>query len=133
MDDMMNSAGTLINGANDMIKNINAILGDAKTQAAMRGSIQNVEAITGQTSAMMEANAANIQQITANMAAMTAQMNASLQQLDGDGATSATSGENGRQYEKYYGTLRYDCPLYGNDDDQSAEPGRHSDDAAQYG
>ena len=57
MDDMMNSAGTLINGANDMIKNINAILGDAKTQAAMRGSIQNVEAITGQTSAMMEANA----------------------------------------------------------------------------
>ena len=93
MDDMMNSAGTLINGANDMIKNINAILGDAKTQAAMRGSIQNVEAITGQTSAMMEANAANIQQITANMAAMTAQMNASLQQLDGDGATSANVRE----------------------------------------
>ena len=93
MDDMMNSAGTLINGANDMIKNINAVIGDPKTQASMRGTINNMEALTGQASTMMDANAANIQQITANMAAMTAQMNASLQQIDGDGATSANVRE----------------------------------------
>ncbi len=89
MDDMVNSAGALINGANDMLNSINAIIGDARTQEAMRRMIGNMEVITAQTSAMMDANAANIQQITANMAAITAQMNASLQQLDGDGATSA--------------------------------------------
>lgn len=68
MDDMMDSASKLMGSADDMVKNINAIIGDEKTQAAMRGSIQ---------------------QITANMAAMTAQMNASMQNLDGDGAASA--------------------------------------------
>lgn len=78
MDDMMDSAGKLMGSADDMVKNINAIIGDEKTQAAMRGSIQNIDA-----------NAGNIQQITANMAAMTAQMNASMQNLDGDGAASA--------------------------------------------
>lgn len=89
MDDMMDSAGKLMGSADDMVKNINAIIGDEKTQAAMRGSIQNIDAITGKTSQMMDANAGNIQQITANMAAMTAQMNASMQNLDGDGAASA--------------------------------------------
>ncbi len=88
MDDMMHSADTLISGANEMMHNINAVIGDAKTQEAMRGSIQNVDAITAQTNAMLDANAANIQQITGNMAAMTSQMNASMQRLDGDGATS---------------------------------------------
>ncbi|WP_302420055.1 MlaD family protein [uncultured Megasphaera sp.] len=89
MDDMMDSAGKLMGSADDMVKNINAIIGDEKTQAAMRGSIQNIDDITGKTSQMMDANAGNIQQITANMAAMTAQMNASMQNLDGDGAASA--------------------------------------------
>ena len=89
MDDMMDSAGKLMGSADDMVKNINAIIGDEKTQAAMRGSIQHIDDITGKTSQMMDANAGNIQQITANMAAMTAQMNASMQNLDGDGAASA--------------------------------------------
>lgn len=89
MDDMMDGAGELMKSADSMVKNINAIIGDQKTQEAMRGSIQNIDAITGKTSDMMDANAGNIQQITANMAAMTAQMNASMQHLDGDGAASA--------------------------------------------
>ena len=74
MDDMMDSAGKLMGSADDMVKNINAIIGDEKTQAAMRGSIQHIDDITGKTSQMMDANAGNIQQITANMAAMTAQI-----------------------------------------------------------
>ena len=61
MDDMMDSAGKLMGSADDMVKNINAIIGDEKTQAAMRGSIQNIDAITGKTSQMMDANAGNIQ------------------------------------------------------------------------
>lgn len=89
MDDMMESAGQLMNNANKMVENINTVIGDPKTQQAMRGSMQNIEAITGQTSAMLDANAGNIQQITANMAAMTSQMNQSLANIDGDGATSA--------------------------------------------
>mgnify|MGYP000573918759 CR=1 FL=1 len=76
-----------------MVKSLNAVIGDAKTQAAMRGSIQNIDAITGRTSQMLDANAANVEAITANMAAVTAQMNASMQQLDGDGATSANARE----------------------------------------
>lgn len=89
MDDMMDSASKLMGNANKMVENINAVIGDPKTQQAMRGSMQNIEAITGQTSAMLDANAGNIQQITANMAAMTGQMNQSLGNIDGDGATSA--------------------------------------------
>lgn len=88
MDDVMDNANTLINGANDMVKNINAVIGDANTQNAMRGTIQNIEAITGKTSGMMDANAGNIQQMTANMAAITSQMNESMQRIDGDGSTS---------------------------------------------
>lgn len=93
MDDVMDSANTLINGANDMVKNINTVIGDANTQSAMRGTIQNIQDITGKTSGMMDANAGNIQQMTANMAAITAQMNESMQHIDGDGRTS----ENVRQ------------------------------------
>lgn len=89
MDDVMDSANTLIHGANDMVKNINTVIGDAKTQQAMRGTVQNMEAITGKASGMMDANAGNIQQMTANMAAITAQMNESMQRIDGDGSTSA--------------------------------------------
>ena len=70
MDDMMDSASQLMGNANKMVENINTVIGDPKTQEAMRGSMQNIEAITGQTSAMLDANAGNIQQITANMAAM---------------------------------------------------------------
>lgn len=76
-----------------MVKSLNAVIGDEKTQAAMRGSIQNIDAITGRTSQMLDANAANVEAITANMAAVTAQMNASMQNLDGDGATSANARE----------------------------------------
>ena len=89
MDDMMDSASQLMDNANKMVENINTVIGDPKTQEAMRGSMQNIEAITGQTSAMLDANAGNIQQITANMAAMTSQMNQSLANIDGDGAMSA--------------------------------------------
>lgn len=89
MDDMMDSAGKLMGNANKMIENINAVIGDAAMQQSMRGTMHNIEAMTGQTSDMLNANAANIQQITANMAAMTGQINQSLQQMDGDGATSA--------------------------------------------
>lgn len=93
MDDMMESASQLMGNANKMVENINTVIGDPQTQQAMRGSMQNIETITAQTSAMMDANAGNIQQITANMAAMTGQMNQSLAAIDGDGATS----ENVRQ------------------------------------
>lgn len=93
MDDMMDSASQLMGNANKMVENINTVIGDPQTQQAMRGSMQNIETITAQTSAMMDANAGNIQQITANMAAMTGQMNQSLADIDGDGATS----ENVRQ------------------------------------
>ena len=89
MDDMMDSASKLMSNANKMVENINTVIGDPATQQAMRGSMQNIEAITGQTSAMLDANAGNIQEITANMAAMTGQMNQSLANIDGDGATSA--------------------------------------------
>ena len=93
MDDMMDSASKLMGSADEMVKSLNAVIGDEKTQAAMRGSIQNIDAITGRTSQMLDANAANVEAITANMAAVTAQMNASMQQLDGDGATSANARE----------------------------------------
>lgn len=89
MDDMMDSASKLMSNANKMVENINTVIGDPATQQAMRGSMQNIEAITGKTSAMLDANAGNIQEITANMAAMTGQMNQSLANIDGDGATSA--------------------------------------------
>lgn len=93
MDDMMDNASRLMGSANQMIESINAVIGNPQTQEAMRGSMQNMEAITAQVSAMMDANAGNIQQITANMAAITGQMNQSLAAIDGDGATS----ENVRQ------------------------------------
>ena len=100
MDDMMESASTLMASANEMVKNLNNIVGDPKSQAALRGTLQNIETITGnvgdmtgKASNMMDANAGNIQQMTANMADMTSQMNASLSRMDGDGAMS----DNARQ------------------------------------
>ncbi|MCH4166291.1 MAG: MlaD family protein [Megasphaera sp.] len=96
MDDMMTSANTLMADANDMLKSLNAVIGDPSTQQALRGSFKNIESmtanmsgVTGKANSMMDANAANIQEMTAHMAAVTAQMDASMQSMDGDGSASA--------------------------------------------
>lgn len=41
----------------------------------MRGSIRNVEALTGNANDILAANAGNVQQMTANMVAVTGQLN----------------------------------------------------------
>ncbi len=96
MDDMMHSATQLVNSVNDMMKNVNSVIGDEKTQTAMRGTIQNMEALTGNMNGVVEANSANLQAITSNMAAVTGSMNGvasqlerSAQTMDGDGSMSA--------------------------------------------
>lgn len=88
VNDMMKSADKLLTNVNLMMRNVNTVIGDEKTQAAMRGSLQNLEALTGNANGMMEANAGNVQQMTANMAAMTTALNESVQRLDGDGSLS---------------------------------------------
>lgn len=71
MDDMMDSASKLMGSADEMVKSLNAVIGDEKTQAAMRGSIQNIDAITGRTSQMLDANAANARETAANIKSIT--------------------------------------------------------------
>lgn len=91
MDDMMESTGKLIANANDMINNINNVIGHPETQQAMRGTIQNIEGMTGRVNGLMDANAGNIQSMTAHMAAVTASLDetaAQLAPMNRDGAIS---------------------------------------------
>ena len=91
MDDMMESTGKLIANANDMINNINNVIGHPETQQAMRGTIQNIEGMTGRVNGLMDANAGNIQSMTAHMAAVTASLDetaAQLAAMNRDGAIS---------------------------------------------
>lgn len=91
MDDMMESTGKLIANANDMINNINNVIGHPETQQAMRGTIQNIEGMTGRVNGLMDANAGNIQSMTAHMAAVTASLDETAAQLvamNRDGAIS---------------------------------------------
>jgi phospholipid/cholesterol/gamma-HCH transport system substrate-binding protein len=95
MDDMMKSANALMANVSDMMKNVNAVIGDARTQQAMRGTFQNMEALTANLNKTVESNSGNLQAITGNMAATTASMNGlvtqlqqSAQRVDGDGSTS---------------------------------------------
>ena len=118
MDDMMDSAGKLMGSADDMVKNINAIIGDEKTQAAMRGSIQNIDAITGKTSQMMDANAGN-DSSDERVHAEPRWRWRGFGQCPGDGG----------QHEADYGPFPDHCPVDGKDDDGSADPGQYSDDA----
>ncbi|WP_441562205.1 MlaD family protein [Colibacter massiliensis] len=89
VDDVMDNANKLLNNVNDMMKNVNSVIGDEKTQSAMRGSIRNVEALTGNANDILAANAGNVQQMTANMVAVTGQLNETVQRMDGDGAVSS--------------------------------------------
>lgn len=91
MDDMMESTGKLIANANDMINNINNVIGHPETQQAMRGTLQNIEGMTGRVNGLMDANAGNIQSMTAHMAAVTASLDetaAQLAAMNRDGAIS---------------------------------------------
>lgn len=89
VDDVMDNANKLLNNVNDMMKNVNSVIGDEKTQDAMRGSIQNIEGITGNVNQMLAENAGNVQQTAANMAAVTGQLNETVQRMDGDGKMSS--------------------------------------------
>lgn len=91
MDDMMESTGKLVASANDMINNINSVIGHPDTQKAMRGTFQNIEGMTGRVNGLMDANAGNIQEMTAHMASVTASLDAAAAQLaamNSDGAIS---------------------------------------------
>lgn len=95
VNDMMHSTNQLISSVNDMMKNVNSVIGDERTQAAMRGTLQNTEAITANMNNLITANSNNLQAITANMAAATSSMNELASQLersaktmDGDGGMS---------------------------------------------
>lgn len=115
MDDMMHSATQLVNSVNDMMKNVNAVIGDEKTQKAMRGTIQNAEAITANMNGLIEANSANLQVMTSNMAAITTSMNGvasqlerSAQTMDGDGSMSANiraTAENMKNITERFETI----------------------------
>ena len=91
MDDMMESTGKLVASANDMINNINNVIGHPDTQKAMRGTFQNIEGMTGRVNGLMDANAGNIQEMTAHMASVTASLDeaaAQLAAMNSDGAIS---------------------------------------------
>lgn len=102
VDKALGSAGDMMNEANKMLKSMNAIIGDEKTQQSLKGALQstdgiakNMEALTAQMNSMMAQNtgrinelAANMVIITRNMSSLTAQMDASIKRLDGDGHTS---------------------------------------------
>lgn len=78
MDKAFASAQKLMEGTGKLLESMNNIIGDAKTQEALRHSLQS-------TSTMAD----NAVEITANLAAMTSQMNATAQQFNEDGNAGA--------------------------------------------
>ncbi|MCF0154966.1 MAG: MCE family protein [Veillonella sp.] len=74
MDRAFDSAQKLMEGTEKLLESMNNIIGDPKTQDALRHTLQS-------TSTMAD----NTVEITGNLAAMTAQMNATAQQFNADG------------------------------------------------
>jgi phospholipid/cholesterol/gamma-HCH transport system substrate-binding protein len=95
MSDMMDNATQLMGGIQSVVGNLNAVIGDPRTQAAMRGTLQNTEALTANLNRMAESNSANLQSITSNLASLSGSLNGaasqlqqSAQNMDGDGTMS---------------------------------------------
>jgi virulence factor mce family protein len=74
MDQAFDSAKKLMEGTEKLLESMNNIIGDPKTQDALRHTLQSTSTMADNTVA-----------ITGNLAAMTAQMNATAQQFNADG------------------------------------------------
>ncbi len=107
MDKAVHSAEEMMEEATRMMKSINNVIGDEKTQESLRGALRstdsiakNVEAMTIQMNSLMAENTGKINELASNMVLisrnmnhLTHQLNESMTRVDGDGKTS----ENMRQ------------------------------------
>lgn len=103
MDKTLDNVNKLMDGANKTINSINNIIGDEKTQGALRDTLRttsiiadNTAALTGQMNAILAQNSGNVNALTSNMVSitrnvdeLTAQMNQTAKTFDNDGQAGA--------------------------------------------
>lgn len=102
MDKVLDQADKMMQAATKTMNSINAVIGDKKTQDALKNTLQmtqviaqNTADLTGQLNSMAGENRGNIHAITSNMVGLTEnmegitnQLDTTLKNIDGDGQTS---------------------------------------------
>ena len=113
IDKTMAQATKLMEAATTTLDSMNGIIGDAKTQAALRNALQSTELIaqntaslTGQMNEMLAENRGNIASLTANMVSITRNMESLTNQMDTNIKQFNADGQAGTEMRKIVDNLK---------------------------
>ena len=113
IDKTMAQATKLMEAATTTLDSVNGIIGDAKTQAALRNALQSTELIaqntanlTGQMNEILAENRGNIASLTANMVSITRNMESLTNQMDTNMKQFNADGQAGTEMRKIVDNLK---------------------------
>ena len=113
IDKTMAQATKLMEAATTTLQSMNGIIGDEKTQSALRNALQSTELIaqntanlTAQMNAMLANNSDNISALTANMVGITRNMESLTNQMDTNMKQFNADGQAGTEMRQIVNNLK---------------------------